>query len=234
MKVLRLVFGLALASLALTSAASASQGCTPYLCYLDLAQGAFICPNQTVYPHVQVNPTVNTEYNLECDTTCWHAAVVTVEVPQECTGVAVWVEYDGEPEGWTVDIGDSPTDNGFGGDAGSQPAGQNAEVQVLDNILSVFGAASVAGGVEQLASQHLALDDGALRFVAQNQFLSWGQPFSSLESPSQERLFFLPDNPVAPANRTLYVGLNRVISPVAGQNTSRNGCGLRRAIITVR
>jgi hypothetical protein len=32
-------------------------------------------------------------------------------------------------------------------------------------------------------------------------------------------------------NRTLYVGLNRVIDPATDQNTYRNGCGVRHAII---
>ncbi|MDY7095182.1 MAG: hypothetical protein SX243_19570 [Acidobacteriota bacterium] len=232
MKVLRLVLSLALA-LSAWSAFSppieASEGCTPFLCYVDLVQGTFICPNSAVYPHVQIDPVVETRFNPECDTSCWHAAVVTISVPEECTEAAVWVEYEGVPEGWTLNFGDSASNDGWGGDFDSPPINQNAELQVLDDELTLFEATNDPP-VENRINQRLVLEDGALRAVVKDQFVSWGQPYSFSES-FRQRLFFLPP---APGDRTLYVGLNRVIRPVNAQNTTRTGCGLRRAIITVR
>lgn len=219
-----LTLALALGSIA---AVPASGQCPPFLCYVDLASGQTVCPNAAVYPNIQVHPIVATADNAGCDLNFWKAAMVQVDVPPECSGVTVWVEYVGQPKGWTLNIGDSETNNGFAGDSGSLPTGQNAEAQILDENMSVYSAAS-APPVDRLTLQHLALTDGAVKFVVKDQFVSWGQPYGDLETPSLSKLFFLgPNN----ANRTLYVGFNRVVLPINGQDTNRNGCGARHAII---
>lgn len=225
------------------TAAPAFAQCPPFLCYFDSRPGLssnFICPSQSVYPRPvsgirqdQVQQVVATPFNPSCDVNDWMAAVVQVDLPPECSGIEVWVDYQGTPEGWTVNIGDSKTNNGFGGDSGSTPIGQNAEVQVLDESLAVYSAADNPVDVDRLVLQHLALTDGALKFTVGDQSLSWGQPFAALETEGLERLFFVP----ATGDRTLYVGLNRVVDPAAPlgtPNTTRNGCGLRHAIIFTR
>lgn len=211
-----------------------AQGCIPFICYVDLGPSpAFICPEATVYPSAgrRLDPIVNTSVNPGCDVNFWKAAVVQVNVPAGCTGVTVLVEYAGVPEGFTVNIGDSETNDGFAGDAGSLPIGQNAELQVLHENLTVYSNAA-APPVDTLAVQHLALQDGALKFVVKDQSVSWGNPYSVLATPSLQKLFFLP--PPGTGNRTVYVGLNRVISPVNGPNGFRNGCGARHAIMWVQ
>jgi hypothetical protein len=40
------------------------------------------------------------------------------------------VEYEGTPWGWTVDIGDSPTDNGYGGNDGTSEKAAEVQTQV--------------------------------------------------------------------------------------------------------
>jgi hypothetical protein len=233
------------ATVALTAlvAAPAAAQCPQFLCYVDLdAGGGTVCPSDSVYPTItgETDPPPaskprNPDIALSAaprtcaDGSSFRAVVVQVEVPAQCTGVAVWVEYQGDPEEWTVNIGDSITNNGFGGDAGSLPAGQNAEVEVLDELVRVWSAADNPSEVDALLTQHLALRDGALRFVVQNQYLSWGQQYTALETPDLERLFFLPSAPVAPENRTIWVGLNRSVA-----TPSRNGCGARRALIHVQ
>lgn len=215
------------------AAPAAAVTCQPYICYVDLGPNpSFICPNSAVYPPAgrRSDPVVITQYNPGCDVNFWKAAVVQVNVPPECSGVTVLVEYAGVPEGFSVNIGDSETNDGFAGDAGSLPIGQNAEVQVLQENLSVYSAAS-APPVDTLAVQHLALQDGSLKFVVKDQSLSWGQPYSVLSTPSLQKLFFLP---ASGGNRTVYVGLNRVVSPVNGQNTYRNGCGARHALMFIQ
>jgi hypothetical protein len=218
---------LLLAAVLLTGlvATPAAAQCIPFLCYVDLNPGGgAICPQASTFTDVSIQQN-------GAATTCtdgFQSAVVEVQVPEACSAVHVWVEYHGDPQGWTVNIGDSATNDGFGGDAGTLPAGQNAEVQVLDEILTVFNAADNPSDVDALATQHLALRDGALNFVVQDQYLSWGQQYTALQTPDLERLFFLPPNPAAPANRTIYVGLNRTIA-----NPARNGCGARRALIHV-
>jgi hypothetical protein len=217
----------------------AAAACTPYLAYFDLgAGGGTILGGTGIYTQLQSGPVATTPYNpiSACPTpAAWRAVVAKVDVPAGCTGMEVWVQYDGEPSGFTLNVGDSETDNGFGGDAGSLPAGQNAELQVLNDDLSVYNAGSVAANVGQLANQQLALKDGALNVVVKDQFVSWGEPYGALSTPGIQQLFFLPPAPVtAPANRTLYVSFNRVIDPVSGPDGARNGCGARRALIVLR
>jgi len=214
---------LALAAVA-AAPASAQTQCQNYLCYLDLRSGGAICPNGQVFPPLELvtDPVVNDG----CDGGWWSARV-RVNVPPECNGVAVWLDYVGEPVDWTLNIGDSATNNGFGGDAGTFPAGQNAEVQILDQTLSVFNAASVPEEVDQIALERLTLEDGGFKLVAEDQFLSWGQPYGEVKTPNLGRMFFLSPQD---DNRTLYVGVNRVIAA----NTDRFGCGVRHAFIFVQ
>lgn len=222
---------LALAGLLLLAAPGAhAQQCVPYLAYLDLDAGG---GNILTHPNFQVTAShtaVNGQFNPDCQADDWRAAVLQITIPEPCSCAIVWVEYEGEPEGWTVNIGDSPTNNGFGGDGGSAPPGQNAEVQVLDQVLSVYSAADNPADVDLLLSQSLGLRDGTLKFVVCHQSVSVGQPYAKLDTPDLERLFFLDDDPGSPDNRTLYVGFNRVVNPIGGQNGSRNGCGARRAL----
>lgn len=215
--------------LAALAALPAAATCPAFICYLDLANGAAICPNGAVYKNIQIDPIVNTTFNPGCDPAAWHAAVVEIDLPEGCSCLEVTVEFDGAPEGWVVNLGDSPTNNGFGGDAGSAPAGQNAELDVLDDMLTLRSSAT-APPVASLATQSLALDDGALKFVVKDQFISWGQPHAEVGTVD-DRLFFLPSNPTPPANRTLYAAFNRVISPFNGPNGARNGCGASHVLM---
>lgn len=206
--------------------AAQAQVCVPHLTYVDLIQGGSI-PTGPFITLVEPLSRVTLPADSRCADKPWWSALIRVDVPPECTRFIVWVDYFGDPEGWTVNIGDSETNNGFGGDGGTAPMGQNAEVEVLDEVLRVFSAADNPNDVDALATMHLALRDGALRFKVENQRLTWGQPFSALETPDLERLFFMPDNPVPPNNRTFYVGLNRVILGPG----NRIGCGVSKALV---
>ena len=115
---------------------AAGAACTPFLCYIDLgAGGTPVCPNSAVFSILRSDLVANTPYSPTCALNTWQAVVASVTIPAGCTGVSVWVQYSGEPEGFTVDIGDSQTDNGFGGDSSSLHAGHNAEVKIVeDNV----------------------------------------------------------------------------------------------------
>lgn len=219
---------LSLAALSLLAVPSVqAQQCVPFLAYLDLNAGG---GNILTHPNFTVtasNPAVNSPSNPDCAAADFRAAVLEVKIPAPCSCAIVWVEYVGEPEGWTVNIGDSQTNNGFGGDAGTVPAGQNAEVHVLDQELFVYGAADNPADVDLLLRQQMGLQDGTLKFVVCDQKVSVGQPYAKVETPDLDRLFFLDPGD---DNRTVYVGLNRVIQPFDGQNKTRNGCGARRAL----
>lgn len=158
----------------------------------------------------------------------WKMAALKIVIPTGCTQANVVVEYEGLPSAWTVNLGDSPTNDGYAGDAGTTT--NDAEVWVLNEDIAL--ANSGAAPDNPLVFQNLALTDGALKFVVKNQYVSWGQPFSRTTAPASKNLFAIPDtDPSVPAadKRAIYLGLNRVIS-----GTHRTGCGARRAFISFK
>ncbi len=158
-----------------------------------------------------------------------HEAVLKVTIPNGCTEARVLIEYDGMPKGWTINLGDSPENNGFGGDSGGPES--EAELQILDETLSVYSSALAPGIIDLLAQEDLGLTDGALEIVVRNQYVSWGQPFSFLDTTNAALLFALPDAGAATAEQnTFYLGVNRVVSGPS----SRTGCGVNRVLVSFR
>lgn len=147
---------------------------------------------------------------------------------KEAKHVRLTVEYEGPspravnlPQGWTTHIGDNAANDGFGGGSGLDGV---AEAHVLDQNLSVYGAAISAGEVDRLVYQQLRLAKGALHFDIANQYFSWGQPFNEINAPNGKKLFSIGGTG---ADTRIFVGLNRVISG----RTDRIGCGAKRAIV---
>ena len=158
----------------------------------------------------------------------WKQAALKIVVLAGCTQANVVVEYEGLPCGWTVNLGDSATNNGFGGDAGTSPP-FNAELQIVGENLSVYNGSSNPALVDNLATAHLALTNAALKFVVKDQFVSWGNPYTFLQTPNNKILYDLT-NPGDRDPRTLYLGLNRVIAATGG----RTGYGARRVLVTFK
>ena len=210
-------------------ASPATAQCPAFICYVDLVNGSAVCPNSSVYMNSDGSgPITGSDFD-DISGSCSsipNAIALRVDLPEGCTGLEVITDFGSDPEGHLFNLGDSISNDGFGGDAGSLPAGENAEVHLIDQRLLVFSAANNPDDVDQLADSRLQLDEGALKFVVDDQFVCWGNPYTALETPDLERLFFLGDNP---DNRTLYVAANRVVA-----NTSRIGCGVRHLLMYTR
>lgn len=160
----------------------------------------------------------------------WKETVVKVNLGTGCTCANFVVEYEGTPTGWTVNIGDSPTNNGFGGDSSNLTISA-AETQVLDQTMSVYSTGLAPGVLDRLLTQDLALTDGAIKFVVKNQFLSLSQPHTVLQTPNSQLLYAIPDLlPTSPDGSNIYAGFNRVVSGPGG----RIGTGARRVSITLQ
>jgi hypothetical protein len=156
----------------------------------------------------------------------WSAALLRLDLAPDCHEAEIAVEYY-KPTAWTVHIADSPTNDGYGGDAGTTP--YNAELWINQSILWVASNRSPGGNDNELAQENLDLNYGALKFVVKNQSISWGPPYNVLETPGTKKLFALPDPSNAAEGYSVYLGLNRVVA----NDAVRQGCGLQRAMITI-
>jgi hypothetical protein len=156
----------------------------------------------------------------------WFEATVQIDLSRTEKKIAhVTVEYEGASYGWTAHIGDSPTNDGFGGNAGGPE--RNAEVQVVGNAVSAYSTGLGPGLVDLLLQQQKQLTDGSIRFTIQNQKVTIGQPNDVVQTPNSKLLFAIPDPAAGAANASkIYAAFNRVVA-----NNSRNGCGARSIAI---
>ncbi len=223
---------LLLITLGLVGAATAGAA-QPGLCnkatfYADLRTGLVVNGDPTLF-----NVLSPMTPSMKADCAGWNEMVVQVDIPRGCTAATVAVGYEGDPqslaapENWTLNIGDSPTNNGWSGDAATTV--HNAELWILNDYLFLANAGNSPGVIDSpMVYNDLSLTNGGMEFLIKDQFVSWGHPYQVTQSPTNHVLFAIPDTTMPGAERSIYVGLNRVIYGPG----SRTGCGLRSAVIT--
>ena len=144
------------------------------------------------------------------------------------------LDYEGTPVGWTLNVGDDSTNDGFGG-GNPGLSSSVAELQILEEIMTMFSITLGPGVVDQLATQRLRLTDGAFKVCVGDDLVSWGNPAGAVNTANSKIGFQIPDNapattfsPAGNGNRDIFAGFNRVVS-----GTARNGVGLARVLITL-
>jgi len=137
------------------------------------------------------------------------------------------ITYGSVPSGWTVNIGDSATNDGYGGDSGTQS--NDAELQVVNANMAIFGNDynTPAGGLLKTVAG-IANTSYPLNLTVKNQYLSWQMYVvnGSLSSPYLYALAGQPDLE-GPINSDIYAAFNRTIG-----DTSRSGTGVVSVTIT--
>ncbi len=135
--------------------------------------------------------------------------------------LSVTVEYDGKPSGWTTHLGDDINNDGYGGGTSVQGV---AEAHAIGETFYVYSTGLAVGSVEKVIESKLRLTEGALHFNLTDQKLTYGQPYTVLDSGNLKQLFDLSGST---ADKKLYLGFNRVIR----YRPDRVGCGARRVIL---
>ena len=137
------------------------------------------------------------------------------------------VEYDDTPQGWTVNIGDSITNNGYDGDGSSQY--NDAEMQILNTQLTVYGNDKANElGIEPLQQVNNFVTDGStVAFEVRNEYLGWDNNSGISDSLNSPYLYALNGQPDSQGlvNYDIYAGFNRVIS------SSRKGSGVSKVTV---
>jgi subtilisin family serine protease len=132
--------------------------------------------------------------------------------------------YGGAPSGWTINIGDSATNNGFGGDGATQS--NDSEMQIYGTTMSVYGSDPTPASVRNILNVYNAVSQGTtLSLDVQNQFLGWVK--GDLRSNYIYALNGQADTE-GPVNWDIFAGFNRSIF-----TSSRVGTGATRATVTL-
>lgn len=139
------------------------------------------------------------------------------------------LEFSGPSKEWSFNLGDSNTNNGWGGD--SVTAINDAEIQILNGNLEIYGSDLLDHYPEYPARQRfmkkwdnvvengglvrLEIADGEVTYIDRN---------GRRDSYQHPALFALAgqDDAEAGVNYDLYLGANRVVSP------GRIGSGLKK------
>lgn len=146
---------------------------------------------------------------------------VSMDSHRRCL-VRVFYRYEGEPEGWSLNIGDSRTNNGYSGDGATQT--NDSELQILGSTLSVWGSDLMedkSGRCLENVPNFVSAGNVA-EFVISNERVEWRSPRQAGELASPY-IFALADQPEIEGkpNRDIFVGLNRVV-----QGSRRSGSGV--------
>lgn len=165
---------------------------------------------------------------------CNKQVVLKIKFSGKYHGAKFLLKYKEPPKFWTVDISDSPTGDGYGGDHGT--TSNMAETQIHNKQLRIYGNdlpghldASSNGGLLIRTVDNFVKRGSRAKIDISNERVEWksGKYKDFLESrflytlAGQEPLYGIRDDYV-------YVGLNRVVA-----GNFRNGSGLCEVTISL-
>ncbi|MGC1378152.1 MAG: metallophosphoesterase, partial [Anaerolineales bacterium] len=140
--------------------------------------------------------------------------------------VSFQVTYGSTPTGWTVNIGDSATNDGYGGDAGTQT--RDAEMQVVGANMAIYGNDfnTPPGGVLKTVTG-IANTSYPLNLQVKDQYLYWQMYVVNgfLNSPFLYAL--TGESDTGGVNYDIYAAFNRTI-----YDSTRSGTGVSTVNIT--
>ncbi len=205
----------------------AQKSCTEEPCAIDLVTGKVTGPcadgSTSFFPRP---PAIN-----DSDRDSWMETVVQVSLNDECSEVCVLLDYGPAPTGFTLNIGDSITNDGYGGNNGT---GENeAELQINNDRLTLYSRSYGSGQTDRVADADLQLEAGGYKVCVSDQYASFGQPHSTASTPFGQAIYALPDP--FDGNMDVFIGLNRVVHNLSGATSAgRPDTGLQRAYIRVQ
>jgi len=143
------------------------------------------------------------------------------------------VSYDKQPSAWTVNIGDSKSNNGNGGDGGD--TSNAAEMQILDTDMSVYSntlpgyETQVLDGSLLLHTESNVISQGkSISLEVSNERLHWTSPSGGGEVFSKYLYTLKGQNTVyGPVDYDIYAAFNRVIGTDRRSGSGVNSVRIR-------
>lgn len=146
----------------------------------------------------------------------------------EFTKARIELLYGEKIEGHTLNIGDSISNNGFGGDGADQT--HDSEAQIVGNDMTIFGDDMVPEGEKKVLGkcEGLAGPGVLVTFDIENNSLAWRNDRGADGLIQSPYLFCLDgqEDKEGPVNYDIYVGLNQVVA-----GSYRSGTGVKRVRI---
>ena len=168
------------------------------------------------------------------DRLCNGQAVIKMDFSGPYKGAKLLLDYGESPRLWTLDISDSPTGDGFGGDNGT--TSNNAETQIHNRQLRIYGnslpgymEASTNGGNLMKVVDNFVKKGSKVSLDISDERVEWiqGRKRDYMES---EFLFTLSRQATlfGRMEQDVFVGFNRVV-----RAPHRHGSGLCRVTISL-
>ncbi|NJK73660.1 MAG: hypothetical protein HC942_05275 [Microcoleus sp. SU_5_6] len=145
----------------------------------------------------------------------WLEVAVKIKFDSKIEKVKFIIEYDKTPSGWTVNLGDSQSNNGYGGDASTQS--RDAEMQIVNQNMTVFGNdynTPAGGELTQGKVLNFARKNSRVELEVSNEKLAWDNKNGLKNTLKSPYLYALKNQSDATGalNSEIYAGFNRVIS----------------------
>ncbi|MBC2693676.1 MAG: hypothetical protein HF982_00005 [Desulfobacteraceae bacterium] len=194
------------------------QAIARYVCTIDLENNTHNCQNTTAISFVY-GPTDN-------------KVVICVNLDSNVSGYTeayFRVEYNEPGTEWTVNVGDSKSNNGYKGDGGHQS--NDAEMQILGNTLTVYGSDYTPQDIDPLLnySSVATTDQSIIWLSIKDQFFGWHYKGYTGEH-SSPYLFALngQNDDEGPINYDVYAAFNRTIG-----SSERDGSGVSKVRVVL-
>ncbi|MEG4142117.1 DUF4347 domain-containing protein [Microcoleus sp. Pol7_B1] len=156
---------------------------------------------------------VNTPEDSDGDS--WLEAVAKINFDGKIKKAKFIVEYDKAPSGWTVNLGDSGSNDGYGGDGSTQS--RDAEMNIVNGNMSVFGNdynTPPGGELTPGNVPNFVTNASSVELEVSNEQLAWDNKNGLKNSLTSPYLYALNGqvDATGPVNSEIYAGFNRVIS----------------------
>ncbi|SHJ42559.1 hypothetical protein SAMN02745163_01935 [Clostridium cavendishii DSM 21758] len=142
--------------------------------------------------------------------------------------IAYDINFGASPKGFLVDIGDSSTNDGYGGDSGTQS--NDSELQIENGTLNIY--ASDAGQRQLLFSEpNCAPANGKIRIEISNNTVTYFNYTTKVSKTWTSPYIFALNGQAdseGPVNYKIYAGINRVVN----EYSNRTGVGVTNTKVT--
>ncbi|WP_417908981.1 hypothetical protein [Candidatus Electronema sp. PJ] len=138
------------------------------------------------------------------------------------------VRYTQPSTGWTVNIGDSSTNDGYKGDSGTQS--NDAEMQIVNSSMAAYANDDNPAG-NPLLNYTLTGGSSDITLRVKDKFLGWSHP-SRVGELNSQYLYALNDqnDATGPRNNDIYAAFNRTIR----SRSDRTGTGVGSVVIELK